>query len=278
MRIKNSRSRSTAGAVALMSLLGLGSLGGCDAAATDESAAQAAALNEPGGEADEAAAFRGDEAARQRRIAKLKSQIRAISLANQTRTDNLPAVAAQLRPLVNRLVAIAPTQTAAERFDLLIGPWYNLWSNLGYGGFTPDLKRIFQVVTRNGHYYNLSQSPTPIPLIGNAVSALRGAYAPIPEGFAIRFTRNGFFGGTLVGRTGADLVKLAADIESGARPIIPLPGPIGITGRLTTIYVDQDLRIVGGDQTPVFDDNGKVTVPGQYDLLFVLDRQVGPVQ
>lgn len=237
-----------------------------------------AALQDYVDEADEQAAFRGDEAARQRRVAQLKAQIRAISLANQIRTDNLPAVSTQLRPLINRLVALTPPKSPAQTLDLLVGPWYNLWANLGYGAFAPDLKRIFQVVTREGHYYNLSQSPAPIPLIGYTVNALRGAYAPIPEGFAIRFTRNGVYGGTLVGKSGADLVALAAAIESGARPVLPVPGPIGITGRLTTIYVDQDLRIVGGDQTPVFDDNGKVSVPGQTDLLFILDRQVGPVR
>ena len=259
--------------------LALLTLCACDAAppAEVDPAGASAALREANDDTDEQLAPHGDGAARQRRVARLKERIRAISLANQTRTDNLPAVAAQLRPLVNRLVALVP-QTQQEKQDLVIGTWYNLWSNLGYGPSAPDLRRIFQVVTSQGYYFNLSQSPAPLLLIGTAVFALRGAYAPIPEGFAIRFTRNGFFGGTLVGRTGAELFTLATDIERGARPLIPLPGPIGISGRLTNIYVDQDLRIAGGDQTPVFDDKGRVSVPGQFDLLFVLDRQVGPVQ
>ena len=78
-------------------------------------------------------------------------------------------------------------------------------------------------------------------------------------------------------RTGADLVTLAADIERGAALVLPIPGPIGISGKLTTLYVDDDFRVAGGEQTPVFDDNGIVRIPGQFNLLFILDRQVGPV-
>jgi hypothetical protein len=41
---------------------------------------------------------------------------------------------------------------------------------------------------------------------------------------------------------------------------------------LTTLYLDGDLRIVGGSQMPSFDDDGVVCVPGRTGLLFVLER------
>jgi len=229
-------------------------------------------------------------AGRTRRVARLKQRIRTIALANMERTDNLDAVAAQLTPLVRTLVSLAPAQTPDEQLALLDGPWHNLWSNLGYGPFPPDLTRIYQVVTSEGHYYNLSQATFGPPGSPTTINALRGAYAPVPGGFAIRFTSNGFLSGSLSGRTGSGLLALASGIESGTTSLAPFPGgqsspggpsgsrgPIGITGKLTTLYVDDDFRISGGEQTPVFDDKGVVSVPGQFDLLFVLDRQVGAV-
>lgn len=132
------------------------------------------------------------------------------------------------------------------------------------------------------------------------VNALRGAYVPVPAAsaiwppfgrpvgaYAIRFTRNGFFAGNLDGLTSNEIAKIAARVESGAQPLqsppppppppapasqaCPTP-PVGITGVLTTLYVDEALRIAGGSQTPAFDDDGNVCVPGQVGLLFVLER------
>jgi hypothetical protein len=205
----------------------------------------------------------------------LKKRIVQISKANQTRLDNIAAVESELKPLVSLLVRIAPKRTNAETAALLEGPWYSLWTNQSFGRSGINLSRIFQVVTTKGHYYNISEAS--IPNGPTIVGALRGAYAQLPDGFAIRFTKNGFVPGVLVGKTSADIAKLAADFESGATPINPVPGPIGVTGKLTTLYVDDSIRIAGGDQTPVFDDNGVVSVPGVYNLLFVQERLQGVV-
>ncbi len=206
-------------------------------------------------------------------IERLKAKIVAISKANQTRTDNLAAVEAELRPLISLLVRIAPQRTDAESAALLVGPWYSLWTDQSFGPQPPNLSRIFQVINPNGHYYNLSE--TVIAGRPAVIGALRGAYAQVPGAFAIRFTKNGFTPGVLVGKTGAEVGALAASIEAGTTPLIQVPGPIGIGGRLGTVYVDETLRISSGDQTPVFDDNGVVSVPGQFDLLFVLERLQG---
>jgi PAP_fibrillin len=214
-----------------------------------------------------------DSSLRARIVAYLKGRIREISLANQTRVDNTAAVTAELRPYVELLARLAPPRSDAQTLELLQGPWYSLWTNQEFRGFVPDLARVFQVV-REGHYYNVSNFTGP----GGApiVNVLRGAYAPLTDGdVAIRFTRNGFLPGTLIGKTGAQVAALAAAVESGAQPITEVPGPIGITGVLGTVYVDDTLRIADGTQTPVFDDQGQVTVPGQFGLLFVLERLDG---
>jgi hypothetical protein len=213
-----------------------------------------------------------DPSLRQRVIEFAKTRIREISRANQTRTDNVAQITQQLRPYIDLLVRVAPTRSQPETLQLLLGPWYSLWTNQEFRGGSPNLARIFQVV-RQGYYYNLSDSPRP----GGApfINALRGAYTPIPDTLAIRFTANAVLPGSLVGRTSAEVATLAANIESGATPVIPVPGPIGITGQLGVLYIDEDLRISNGFGTPVFDDNGTVTVPGQFGLLFVLERLQG---
>lgn len=220
------------------------------------------------------------------RVERLKSRILEIAKANIDRQDNLAAVQHELEPLVRRLIASVPRQSEEERLRRSEGAWRNIWSNLNYGGFVPDLRRVFQVVTLRGHYWNLSQSPILVPGVGPAFNALRGAYAPTPEAptpgsIAIRFTRTGFGPGTLIGRTGPGLVELAAAIETGAFGLTPPPGgsstPLPIPGVLITRYIDNDLRILGGSTAPLFDDQGVVSVPGQFSLLFVLSRQTGPV-
>ncbi len=208
-------------------------------------------------------------------VEQLKKRIVAIAKANQSRLDNLPAVEAELRPLIQLLVRLTPKRTLPETAALLEGPWYNWWTNQSFARSPVNLARIFQVVNKNGHYYNISEGS--IPNGPTIIGALRGAYAQVPDGFAIRFTKNGFIPGALVGKTSADIAKLAVDFESGATPINQVPGPIGITGKLGTLYVDETLRIVSGDQTPVFDDNGVVSVPGVFGLLYVQERLVGPL-
>jgi hypothetical protein len=231
-------------------------------------------LDETSDVALERSALTSDEA-KLRLVNILKDKIRNIARSNQTRTDNRVGVSAQLRPLIKALVLLSPQKTEAETLAALAGPWYNLWSNQDFGRGGIDLSKIFQVINPNGYYYNISQATAPngAPVTG----ALRGAYAAVPGAVAIRFTKNGFVPGPLTGKTAADVAALADSLEAGTAPFIQTPGPIGITGRLSAFYVDADLRIAGGDQTPVFDDNGRVSIPGQFDLLYVLERFQGAV-
>lgn len=75
-----------------------------------------------------------------------------------------------------------------------------------------------------------------------------------------------------------DLEALSTSIESGSRGITGFGsgraprGPVGIKGELTTLYVDEDLRIAGGSQTPWTDARGVVRVAGRSNLLFVFTR------
>lgn len=226
------------------------------------------------GEAPATSATEDEQALAQHGVAFLKQRILQIARANTTRTDNIAEVKAQLRPYVRALVLLTPPISEAEKLARSEGAWHSLWTDLRFDR-PLDRTRIYQVVTTVGHYWNLSLSE-----IGGVtrLNALRGAYAPIPEGLAIRFTTSGLVDDTVIGKDGAGLVQLAADIESGVESL-SVPGPFPpVTGKLLTYYIDADLRILGGENAPLFDDDGNVYIPGQYDELFVLERHRGVVQ
>lgn len=204
-------------------------------------------------------------------MSRAKNQIREICAANTYRTDNYPDVVRALRPHLQQLLQRSPrprglqAQRAAEQEKArrVLGVWRQLWSNLAIGPVPYDLGQSYQVVGQ-GFYWNLSQYP-------GAVGGLRGAYVLTPRGLAVRFTRAVLAPGpTLQGLPAAGLTQLAGQLEQGGGRRVP--GPVGITGLLTTLYVDEDLRVAGGEQTPLFDDFGRVLVPGRIGLLFVLDR------
>jgi hypothetical protein len=217
-------------------------------------------------------------------VAATKAQIRAIALPNIERLDNLPQVRAQLDPLVQKLARHYGQRSATAKLRLVAGAWREIWTDQPYPMMwfrQMDYKQIYQVVSPNGHYWNLGDDKL-IGFIGTT-GALRGKYAPNGTKIELEFTRTGFRFGRLP--KGQDLVKLASDIESGATGIISIPGggqapngPIGIQGSLETVYVDGDMRIDIGNQYDFKDASGKVLTPGVKNRLFVLDRVKVPVK
>jgi hypothetical protein len=217
-------------------------------------------------------------------VAATKAQIRAICLPNIERLDNLPQVRAQLDPLVAKLARHYGQRSATEKLRLVSGAWREIWTDQPFPMLwfrKMDYKQIYQVVSPNGHYWNLGDDS----LLGflGTTGALRGKYAPNGTKIELEFTRTGFRFGKL--GKGQDLVKLASDIERGATSIISIPGggkapngPIGIQGSLETVYVDADMRIDIGNQYDFKDASGKVLTPGIANRLFVLDRVKVPAK
>ena len=189
------------------------------------------------------------------RIAQLKAQITEIATANQLRQDNLPAVRAQLQPLVDELVALVPARTEAEKAPEVVGGWRNLWSDMTFGPYL-DYANIYQVVYADGFYYNISRLTPPH---AEVTGYLRGVFADAGDHLAIEFTANVTVPGWLP--TGADLVAAGRRVETGATVGTDQPGPIGVRGRLQNTYVDATLRIVTGQSTT-----------DARDSLFVLER------
>ncbi len=231
-----------------------------------------------GVEPSEAASLHSDtDALRKDRIGELKHQISAISSANTKRVDNMAAVSAQLAPLVAELQRLTPVKTQAQNADLLEGAWHQLWGNLEMmspGFIRQDLTEVFQVVSKDGYYYNFGSNC--IFSLLPATGILRGKYTSSDAGFDIEFTKVGFRIGAL--NEDRDLVAYTKKFEFDGKRILATgsgrapKGPVGIKGHLTTLYVDEDFRIAGGDQTAFADETGTVLVPGRDNLLFVLER------
>ena len=176
-------------------------------------------------------------------IEKVKKGIVAIAKSDFAREGNQLVVRNILDPLVNTLVEMAPSQSEDERAALGGGGWKSLWTDQGFGPGT-DLDQVYQVVSPNGFYYNISKNDSPRGVVTNF---LRGAYTSQGSYLAIEFTANSispsFF------QAGTDLSELAQNFEDGAIQGISIPGPIGVTGVLMNIYVDKTLRIVYGNST-----------------------------
>ncbi len=53
---------------------------------------------------------------------------------------------------------------------------------------------------------------------------------------------------------------------------LPPKDPIGITGMLTSVYVDDEIRIDDGTQFDFIDSSGKTIVQGFEGTLFILEK------
>ncbi len=212
-----------------------------------------------------------------------KAQIRQIALANIDRSDNWQEVRTQLEPSIQRLVAFYGARPLEQKLGVVAGAWRQIWSDFPYmsaGPISMDSRQVYQVVTKDGYYYNLGNNKALgiLPLTG----VLRGAYEPDGDKLTIRFTRVGFRLGHL--DQSRDLNDLVGGLESGKDYVIPIPGggaapngPVNVSGKLKNLYADEDLRIDIGSQDAFVDEQGKERLTGVKDRYFVLDRVTTPV-
>ncbi|MFW7378904.1 MAG: hypothetical protein ACOH5I_08870 [Oligoflexus sp.] len=179
----------------------------------------------------------------QARITEIKQEIKQIARENIDRTDNFLEVRNQLQPLVNEIVELSPNRLEAEKLDQVVGAWRNLWSDQEFGPGT-DPKQVYQSVSPDGYYYNISLANTPR---GEFTNFLRGAYNDEGSYLRIEFTDNALTEGFY--EPGTEIFELAEDFEAGKIEANSIPGPIGVKGVLINLYVDEDLRIVTGNST-----------------------------
>lgn len=200
-------------------------------------------------------------------VAEARAQVLQISAENTLRTDNIAAVRAELMPHLDILAEWFAANRPANEVELTQQPWKNLWyddpdiefgANLNFGFFSlqQDRASIYQVV-QDGYYYNVSEST--LTLFGipfRIQNFLKGAYevaAPAGPGnvgeaplniVALEFVANSIRPGSLP--KGFPLDPLVYLVELGWIPTIDIPGPLGVTGQLWNLYVDEEVRFAAG--------------------------------
>lgn len=213
-----------------------------------------------------------------------KSKVVEISEANTERRDNLEAVRLQLLPYIAILALDFAADRPDDEVELTQRTWKNIWDDSADLDDAPgtllDRNNIFQVV-EDGFYYNVSNTIVVTQDGGFPVqSFLKGNYEldrPATEDnegeFALNvidleFSASVARPGTLP--TDRPIGELALEIDefvttgSGVGvPPFETPGPIGVTGNLFNLYVDDELRISLGVGDP---DGGASEEPAIFVL------------
>jgi hypothetical protein len=205
------------------------------------------------------------------RIEVLKQEIREIALQNLGNRDNLEETRAMLNPLVDELAGYHTPLSAEEDLPSLEGAWKEIYSDdvePEPPGFKTDRDSTYQVITREGYFYNLANLKGVITVLG----VLRGQYKPAGDFLNIEFTKVAIRPSALSDKE--NLVDLAQRIETRKAFTIVPPGnnkaprgPVGAQGNIRNIYIDADFRVATGSN---FAD-------GVEDL-YVLDKVTTPVR
>lgn len=172
-----------------------------------------------------------------------------------------------LEAVIAPLLALAPQPPVSARLELLAGAWRQVWGPYDYRGagrgVDPQLaaNEIYQVVFREGFYYNV----TPLWRNGDParerIGMLKGRYKPDtsnPDALRVRFVD---YPGFSQRPAGYELWQLPAALETGALAndidIVPT-GVVKLffgTGALLEIYTDADMRLLYGASSTAFEDS-----------------------
>ncbi len=170
----------------------------------------------------------------------------------------------ELEPLVNELLALNPQTRVNERLPLLFGVWKQVWGPYEYRkndrSVDPTLnaKEIYQVISPEGFYYNVSPNMDPKSKTEKNINYLKGQYklsAKDPVGLDVKFVK---FIGMKKRPTEKPIYSYADEAERNQ-----LPGQITVVpkivvklffggGTLREVYTDEDLRILYGSNNKEF--------------------------
>lgn len=170
----------------------------------------------------------------------------------------------QLDALVEKLLQLSPQPPVKNRLNFIYGTWKQVWGPYEYRndqrGVDPELgtDEIYQVVSKDGYYYNVS------PLYKNGdrnkerIGLLRGEYTLDSKNLnvlRVKFTR---YPGVSRRPTDLKLWELAplAEADELENQITIVPTFIVRLffrgGALREVYTDSDLRIVYGSSSRNF--------------------------
>jgi hypothetical protein len=170
----------------------------------------------------------------------------------------------ELEPLVQKLLALKPQSSAINRIPLLIGVWKQVWGPYDYKnnnrGVDPSLnpKEIYQVISPEGFYYNVSPNIDPKTKKEKNINYLKGQYkvsTKDPIGLDVKFVK-------FIGMKKRPVEKaIYSYVDEAERDQLPTQTTIVPKiivklffggGTLREVYTDESLRILYGSNAKEF--------------------------
>lgn len=190
--------------------------------------------------------------------ADLKKQILQLAQSYEGQGDPDQSKQKTLEPLVDELVKLNPMPPVKDRLTLLDGAWKQVWGPYEYknddGSIDPQIgiKEIYQVVSKDGYYYNVAPYYPDAPDKNREqVGLLRGEFeldTQDANGLRVKFTN---YPG-VDPRPEGNIWELAPQAEAGTLQNEITIVPTFIVklffggGKLEEVYTDQDMRILYG--------------------------------
>jgi hypothetical protein len=170
----------------------------------------------------------------------------------------------ELEPLVARLLTLEPQLNVVDRLPLLYGVWKQVWGPYEYRkndrSVDPTLnaKEIYQVISPEGFYYNVSPNMNPKTNKEKNINYLKGQYVlskKDPNGLDVKFVK---FIGMKKRPTERAIYQYVDEAERNHLPTQTTVVPKIIVklffggGTLREIYTDDSLRILYGSNNKEF--------------------------
>jgi hypothetical protein len=170
----------------------------------------------------------------------------------------------ELEPYVNKLLNLEPQAKIIDRLPLLYGVWKQVWGPYEYRkndrSVDPTLnpKEIYQVISSEGFYYNVSPNMNPKGNKEKNINYLKGKYVlsnKDPNGLDVKFVK---FIGMKQRPSERAIYQYVEEAELNQLPdqITVVPRLIVKFffggGTLREVYTDKDLRILYGSNNKNF--------------------------
>lgn len=204
----------------------------------------------------------------------LKLQILTLAQTYQGLADPDQTLQNNLDVLVDKLLQKSAMPPVKDRIELIAGAWKQVWGPYDYrnddGGVDPTIgvNEIYQVVSKNGYYYNVAPYYPNGDKNKEQISLLRGEYVldtQNPNLLNVKFTD---YPGVDPRPVNTNIWELAEIAENGMleNEIVIVPSEIVKIafkgGSLEEVYTDQDIRLLYGRKLP----------PSTRRFLYVMSR------
>jgi hypothetical protein len=197
-------------------------------------------------------------------IKALKELIVSTALKYQGQGDPNFQIQNELEPLVKKLLILEPQSTVVNRLPLLYGVWKQVWGPYEYRkndrSVDPTLnaKEIYQVISPEGFYYNVSPNMKAKGNTEKNINYLKGQYTlskKDPTGLDVKFVK---FIGMKKRPKDRAIYQFVEDAERDQLPTQITVVPKIIVklffggGTLREVYTDETLRILYGSNNKEF--------------------------